>query len=127
MDENKTSEKVSFYRNQTSTNQKIQMLSSLNITTIQEAVAYLRTQQVINAQIVAVLQKAGLSVQQSINRLEQAAAQPVAQAAMPAPAPVEEVTKVEVPVEEIDTKEEFTDNEVKARVETLKKAKTKKK
>lgn len=122
------SEKVNFYRNQTSTNQKIQMLASLNITTIQEAVAFLRAQQTVNAQIVTVLQKAGLTQQQAINRAEQAIANPIAKAAMPvSTAPVQEVAQTEVPAEEIETKEEHSEDEVKARVETLKKAKTKKK
>lgn len=117
------SDKVTFYRNQTSTNQKIQMLASLNITTLQEAVAFLRAQQTVNAQIVTVLQKAGLTHQQSINRIEQAIAYPAAKAAMPAEeAPVQETVKAEVLAEEIDSKEEFSEDDVKERVATLKKA-----
>lgn len=120
------SEKVNFYRNQTSTNQKIQMLASLNITTIQEAVAFLRAQQTVNAQIVTVLQKAGLAHQQSINRVEQAFAHPAAKAAMPVEdTPEPEAVKSEVPAEEIETREEFSENEVKTKVAILKKAKKK--
>lgn len=121
------SEKVKFYRNQTSTNQKIQMLASLNISTIQEAVAFLRAQQTVNAQIVTVLQKAGLIRQQARNRVEQTLKYPEAVAAMPVDnTPEQVVAKTEVPAEDIDTKEGFTETEVKSRVETLKKTSKKK-
>lgn len=105
------------YRNQTNTLSQITMLSRIRITTTQEAVAFLRAIQPLHEQVAAVLQTASLKRQQAINRQ-----------AVPAPVtPEPEVTAPEperkFEAEDLFSEEGYSESEVKARVEKLKKAK----
>lgn len=108
---------MAIYRNQTNTIQLITNLSHIRITTVQEAVAFLRAIQPLQEQVAAVLARSSMQVQREINR---------AQATTPAPTPeptvVEEPKKVFVP-EDISSDEGFSDAEVEAKVAKLKKAK----
>lgn len=109
------------YRNQTSTLTQIQMLATMRITTVQEAVAFLRAMQPINTQIAQVLQRASLTNQQRINREQLAAieqAQP--QTVEAAPAPVEP-EKTFVP-EDLSSDEGYSEAEVEAKVSKLRRA-----
>ena len=110
-----------YYRNQTNTIQLITNLSHIRITTVQEAVAFLRAIQPLQEQVASVLSRSSVRAQQDINR-----AQAPAPAPAPAPTPVEEPAKVFVP-EEMDTEEGFSDSDVEEKVEKLKKAKAAKK
>ena len=108
------------YRNHTSAMGLIQMLGSVRISTTQEAVAMLRAMQPINAQIAAVLQRAGLREQQLINRSVQRTVQEVEQ-------PVVEQTELPTaPVftpEDLTTEEGYSEEEIEAKVAKLKSAK----
>ena len=112
------------YRNQTPTMTQIQLLSQMRITTVQEAIAFLRAMRPINDQIAGVLQRSGLQQQHALNRAVQATA--------PAPEPTPEPTpEPSAPVfvpEDLSTDEGHSEKEVEAKVEKLKKAtkKTKK-
>lgn len=110
---------MAVYRNQTNTISLITNLSHIRITTVQEAVAFLRAIQPLQEQVASVLQRSSVIAQREINR---------AQAPVPAPATqptiVEEPAKVFVP-EEMDTEEGFSDSDVEAKVEKLKKARKK--
>ncbi len=108
---------MAIYRNQTNTIQLITNLSHIRITTVQEAVAFLRAIQPLQTQVAEVLQRSSVRLQQSVNR-----AQTTVQAPAPVPTPVEEPAKVFVP-EDVTTEEGFSDSEVEAKVEKLKKAK----
>ena len=108
---------MAIYRNQSNTIQLITNLSHIRITTVQEAVAFLRAIQPLQTQVAEVLQRSSVRLQQEVNR-----------ATAPAPAPrveapvVEETPKVFVP-EDVSTEEGFSDAEVEAKVAKLKKAK----
>lgn len=107
------------YRNQSNTMSQIAMLSRCRITTTQEAVAFLRAIQPLHEQVAAVLQTASLKRQQEINRQ-----------AIPAPVtPAPEVTPVPEPekkfeAEDLSSDEGYSESEIEARVEKLKKSKT---
>ena len=108
------------YRNQTNTMSQIVNLSHIRITNTQEAVAFLRAIQPLNEQVAAVLQRSALKAQQQINKAQIAAA--------PAPAPIPEPTPVPEPdkpfeAEDLSSDEGYSETEVEARVEKLKKAK----
>ena len=108
------------YRNQTPTMTQIMLLSQMRITTVQEAVAFLRAMRPINDQIAGVLQRVSLQQISQVNHQQAAAA---------APQPVEEPTPVEpekkfVP-EDLSTDEGYSDKEVEDKVEKLKSAKSK--
>ena len=108
-----------FYRNQTNTITQITNLSHIRITTVQEAVAFLRAIQPLQEQVASVLQRSSVVAQREINK-----AQVPAPAPAPAPTPVEEPQKVFVP-EDLTTEEGFSDSEVEAKVAKLKKARKK--
>lgn len=107
------------YRNQTNNMNIIQAMAAMRITTPQEAVAFLRVEQTIHAQIAGVLQRVSIGTQQNINR-KLARAVPVQQVAEPAPAP--EPEKPFEP-EDLSTDEGFSEEEVEKRVAQLKSAK----
>lgn len=110
------------YRNQTNTITQITNLSHMRITTVQEAVAFLRAIQPLQEQVANVLQRASVMAQHSMNR-----------AVAPTPAPVVETPASPVEPdkpfepEEMDSDEGYSDKEVKEKVNKLKKAKNAKK
>ena len=108
---------MAIYRNQSNTIMQITNMSHIRITTVQEAVAFLRAIQPLQTQVAEVLQRSSVRIQQDINRA-------TAPAPTPAPEPkiVEEAPKVFVP-EDLDTEEGFSDREVEEKVAKLKKAK----
>lgn len=104
-------------RNQLSTIQKIQMISTLTITTYDEAIAFLRSISGINLQVADIIQRHSLQVQHS----KQA---PVKQ---PAPVKVEEVQEVKEMAQAITFDEEtFTDDEKNRMADKIKSIKKKK-
>ena len=110
------------YRNQTPTMTQIQMLAQMRITTVPEAVAFLRAMRPINDQIAGVLQRASLAQQIEINRTS-LAKEPVEE---PVKSEVKdpEPQKVFVP-EDLLTEEGYSEEEEKAKVDKLKAAKSK--
>lgn len=110
------------YRNQTNTMTQITQLSHLRITTTQEAVAFLRAIQPLHEQVAFVLQRKSLADQQEINKQFTPAPAPV-ETPVPAPAPDPE-KKFEA--EDLSADEGYSESEMEARVEKLKKAKSKK-
>lgn len=111
---------MAIYRNQTNTITQITNLSHIRITTVQEAVAFLRAIQPLQEQVAAVLQRSSLRAQQDINRAQTPVQAPV----MEESKIVEEPQKVFVP-EDLSTDEGYSDKEVEEKVEKLKKAKGK--
>lgn len=109
------------YRNQTNTMTQITMLNRLRITTSQEAVAFLRAIQPLHEQVAAVLQKESLRKQQDLNR--RAVPAPV----IPEPEiiPNPEPEKNLVP-EDLSSDEGYSESEIEAKIEKLKKSKAKK-
>lgn len=110
---------MAVYRNQTPTMVQIQMLSQMRITTVPEAVAFLRAMRPINDQIAGVLQRSGLRQQHIANRVAAPAPTP---APTPAPAPAPEVKPFEP--EDLSTDEGHSEKEVEQKVEKLKSAKS---
>lgn len=108
---------MAIYRNQSNTITQITNLSHIRITTVQEAVAFLRAIQPLQEQVASVLQRSSLQVQQQVNRAQAPAPTPI-----PEPKIVEEAPKVFVP-EDLSTDEGFSDEEVETKVAKLKKAK----
>lgn len=111
------------YRNQTPTMTQIQMLAQMRITTVPEAVAFLRAMRPINDQIAGVLQRASLAQQVEINRASLAkepVEEPVKNEVVKDPEP----QKVFVP-EDLLTEEGYSEEEEKAKVDKLKAAKSK--
>ena len=106
-----------FYRNQTNTIQQITNLSHIRITTVQEAVAFLRAIQPLQTQVAEVLQRSSVRIQQDINR----ATRPTHVSEEKVTPVVEEVPKVFVP-EELTSDEGFSDADVEEKVAKLKKA-----
>lgn len=106
------------YRNQTPTMTQIQLLAQMRITTVPEAVAFLRAMRPINDQIAGVLQRASLSQQRAIN--QEIAPAPTPE---PTPAPTPEPQKVFVP-EDLQTEEGYSEEDIKEKVSKLKKSKT---
>ena len=104
------------YRNQTNTITQITNLSHIRITTVQEAVAFLRAIAPLNEQVAAVLQRASIYKQHSINQFRAAAPAPT-----PAPAPAVEPTKPFEP-ENLSTEEGYSNKEIEEKVAKLKKA-----
>lgn len=114
------------YRNQTPTMTQIQMLAQMRITTVPEAVAFLRAMRPINDQIAGVLQRASLAQQVEINRAS-FAKEPVEEPAKNEVAKEvkdPEPQKVFVP-EDLLTEEGYSEEEEKAKVDKLKAAKSK--
>lgn len=107
------------YRNQTDTITQITNLSHLRITTVQEAVAFLRAIQPLQEQVAYVLQRSSLREQQAVNK-----AQTISQPAPvePEPTPVVEPEKP-FEAEDLSTDEGYSDKEIEEKVEKLKKAK----
>ena len=111
------------YRNQTPTMTQIQMLAQMRITTVPEAVAFLRAMRPINDQIAGVLQRASLAQQVEINRAsfaKEPVEEPVKNEVVKDPEP----QKVFVP-EDLLTEEGYSEEEEKAKVDKLKAAKSK--
>lgn len=110
------------FRNQASTVQKIQMISSLRITTKDEAAAFLRAIASINEQIAAVLQRSSMADLAERNKAK-------TPAPTPTPNKIPEEPKEAVPVN-ISDEDEHTEDDAQARKEQLlaavKKAKPKK-
>lgn len=104
------------YRNQTDTITLITNLSHIRITTVQEAVAFLRAIQPLQTQVAEVLQRSSVRIQQDINRSQAPAPAPT-----PEPTPVVEAPKVFVP-EDLTTEEGFSESEIEEKVAKLKKA-----
>lgn len=111
------------YRNQTSTMTQIQLLAQMRITTVPEAVAFLRAMKPINDQIAQVLQRASLAQQRALNqpipvqKPEQKTEQKTEQTP---PTP----EKTFVP-EDLSTDEGYSEEETEAKVSKLKAAKSK--
>lgn len=105
---------MAFYRGQTTTQQKIQAIASLRITTKSEAIAFLRAISNIEIQIADILQRENMKEVAARNQTIK---------------PIEEAKEVqEVPVKEeeetvtFDDEEEHTTTQKKSRVAQLKKA-----
>lgn len=107
------------YRNQTNTMTQITMLNRLRITTSQEAVAFLRAIQPLQEQVAAVLQKESLRKQQDLNRR----AVPAPTTPEPEPISTPEPEKKFEP-EDLSSDEGYSESEIEAKVEKLKKSKT---
>ena len=105
------------YRNQTNTITQITNLSHIRITTVQEAVAFLRAIQPLNEQVANVLQRSSVRMQQTVNR-RTLTPTPVT------PAPEEKVIDPVKPFEpeDMDTEEGYSEKEIEERVKKLKKA-----
>lgn len=106
---------MALFRGQTTTLQKIQAISTLNITTREEAVAFLRAISNIEVQIAGIIQRQNLADVSAKN-----AARPVKQVQE-----AEKVQEVEPAKEEpvtFEDEEEHTDTQKKKRVAKLKKA-----
>ena len=101
------------FRNQASTVQKIQMISSLRITTKDEAAAFLRAIAAINEQIAAVLQRSSMADLAERNKAKNTAPAPT-----PTPNKIPEEPKEAVPVN-ISDEDEHTDDDAQARKEQL--------
>ena len=106
------------YRNQTQAIEEIKRMQRIRITTVSEAVAFLRALAPLHEQVSAVLQRSSIAAQHAINR---ARPQPVKEE-KPEPKPVEtEVPKTLVP-EDLSSDEGYSEKEVEEKVEKLKKA-----
>lgn len=106
---------MAIYRGQSSAMQKIQQISTLSVTSMDEAVAFLRAISNVNTQIAAIIQRE----QTNLRILRQA------KTAEPTPAPVQEEVKVVEPVAEtvnFEEVEEHSDTQKASRVARLKKA-----
>jgi len=100
---------------------QITMLNRLRITTSQEAVAFLRAIQPLQEQVAMVLQRESLRKQQDLNRR----VIPTPTTPEPAPAPAPEPEKKFEP-EDLSSDEGYSESEIEAKVEKLKKSKTQK-
>lgn len=107
---------MAFYRGQTTTQQKIQAITTLRITTKAEAIAFLRAISNIEIQIADILQRSNMqdvaARNQTIKPIEEAK---VAQEVTVAP------EQQELPLN-FDDEEEHTEDQKKSRVAKLKKA-----
>ena len=106
---------MAIYRGQSSNTQKIQQISTLNVTTMDEAVAFLRAISNVNTQIASIVQRE----QTAMRLLRQS------KNTEPTPEPVQEEVKVVEPVAEtvnFEEVEEHTDTQKASRVARLKKA-----
>ena len=110
---------MAVYRNQTPTMTQIVNLSHLRITTVQEAVAFLRAVQPLNEQVASVLQRSSLQAQQAINKA-QTIARPIPQEPVKV---VEPEPEKSFEPENLSTDEGYSDKEVEEKVTKLKKAK----
>ena len=110
---------MAYYRNQTPTMTQIVNLSHIRITTVQEAVAFLRAIQPLNEQVASVLQRSSLRAQQAMNKAQAPAPKPVVEKE---PTPVVEPDKPFEP-EDLSTDEGYSETEVEEKVAKLKKAK----
>ena len=99
------------FRNQASPVQKIQMISSLRITTKDEAAAFLRAIASINEQIAAVLQRSSMADLAERNKAK-------TPAPTPTPNKIPEEPKEAVPVN-ISDEDEHTEDDAQARKEQL--------
>lgn len=111
------------YRNQTNTMTQIQLLAQMRITTVPEAVAFLRAMGPINAQIAQVLQRTSINLQHQ----SQAPVQPMPNNNVrPDLQPeAQEVVEPNAPfkAEDLSTDEGFSEAEVEEKVAKLKAAK----
>lgn len=103
------------YRGQTTTQQKIQAITTLRITTKAEAIAFLRAISNIELQIADILQRSNM---QDIAARNQVVV-PVEEAKVEQAAPAPEQQELPLNFEE---EEEHTEDQKKTRVEKLKKA-----
>lgn len=107
---------MAFYRGQTTTQQKIQAITTLRITTKAEAIAFLRAISNIEIQIADILQRSNMqdvaARNQTIKPIEEAK---VAQEVTVAP------EQQELPLN-FEEEEEHTEDQKKSRVAKLKKA-----
>ena len=107
---------MSIYRGQTTTQEKIQAIATLRITTKAEAIAFLRAIANVNVQIADILQRQEIAAVSARNQT----IKPIEQAKEIQDTPVVE-EKEEVPVS-FDNEEEHTEDQKKNRLEKLKKA-----
>lgn len=107
------------YRNQTNTMTQIQALSRIRITNAQEATALLRALGPIYEQVAHVLQATSVT-----RTLIRNMAKRDKEATQPTPTPTPEPTPVNAPFtpEPIDTEEGYSQSDVDAKLDTLKKA-----
>lgn len=118
---------MAVFRNQTNTLTQIQLMTRMRITTTQEAVAFLRALAPLQEQVMGVLQRTAIQEQQARNR--RAIPAPVASVeATPEPItePIIEPEK-KFEAEDLSSDEGFSESEIEAKVEKLKKAKSTKK
>lgn len=118
---------MSTYRGQVSSASKIQLINSLKIGTVEEALAYLRTMPLALEQVAAVMQKTNMMdiAKKNKERFEAELPEALVKAQ-------EEQEKEVIPVEnsnelyaeEIEDREEFTEDEVASRIADLKSAVT---
>jgi len=105
---------MAIYRGQTTTQEKIQAIATLRITTKAEAIAFLRAIANVNVQIADILQRQEIAAVSARNQT----IKPIEQAKEIQSTPV-----VEEPEEPLfEEKEEHTASEKKTRIEKLKKA-----
>ena len=105
---------MAIYRGQSTTQEKIQAISTLRITTKAEAIAFLRAISNINVQIADIMQRQEIAAVSARNQT----IKPVAEAVK-----VQETPVVEEPEQPMfEEKEEHTEDEKASRVAKLKKA-----
>lgn len=107
------------YRNQTNTMSQIQALSRIRITNAQEATALLRALMPLYEQVAHILQVTSVARTLTRNAIKR---DKEAQITQPAPTP--EPTPVNAPFtpEPIDTEEGYSQSDIDAKLDTLKKA-----
>lgn len=112
---------MAMYRGQTTTMQKIQAISTLRITTREEAIAYLRSMANINLQIADILQRQNMQEVSARNNAR--AAEELAKAEKEQAAPEQLELPLDTPAPAtFDEEEGHTESQKKSRVERLKKA-----
>lgn len=94
------------YRGQTSTMQKIQAVSTLRITTREEAIAFMRAISNINLQVADILQRQNMQAISAKNNARAAEELKKVEKVQEAPAPVEEEEPVVFEEEEEHTEEQ---------------------
>lgn len=107
---------MAIYRGQSTTQEKIQAIATLRITTKAEAIAFLRAIASVNVQIADILQRQEIAAVSARNQT----IKPIEKAKEIQETPVVE-DKEEVPVS-FDDEEEHTEDQKKNRLEKLKKA-----
>ena len=107
---------MAIYRGQTTTQEKIQAIATLRLTTKAEAIAFLRAIANVNLQIADILQRQEIAAVSARNQT----IKPIAEAEKVQDTPVVE-EKADVPIS-FDNEEEHTEDQKKTRLEKLKKA-----